>query len=50
MIPRLKELFIKEIKPQLKTKFGYKNGDKVSIKECKPYSKSKKFEVIGVSK
>ena len=25
MIPRLKELFIKEIKPQLKTKFGYKN-------------------------
>ena len=28
----------------------YKNGDKVSIKECKPYSKSKKFEVIGVSK
>ena len=28
----------------------YKNGDKVSIKECKPYSKSKKFEVIGASK
>ena len=28
----------------------YKNGDKVSIQECKPYSKSKKFEVIGVSK
>ena len=25
MIPRLKELFIKEIKPQLKTKFEYKN-------------------------
>ena len=25
----------------------YKNGDKVSIIECKPYSKSKKFEVIG---
>ena len=24
-----------------------KNGDKVSIRECKPYSKSKKFEVIG---
>ncbi len=24
--------------------------DKVSIQECKPYSKSKKFEVIGVSK
>ena len=28
----------------------YKNGDKVSIQECKPFSKSKKFEVIGVSK
>ena len=28
----------------------YKNGDKVSIQECKPHSKSKKFEVIGVSK
>ena len=28
----------------------YKNGDKVLIQECKPYSKSKKFEVIGVSK
>jgi small subunit ribosomal protein S17 len=28
----------------------YKNGDKVSIRECKPYSKSKKFEVIGESK
>ena len=28
----------------------YKNGDKVAIQECKPYSKSKKFEVIGVSK
>ena len=28
----------------------YKNGDKVSIKESKPYSKSKKFEVIGDSK
>ena len=28
----------------------YKNGDKVSIQECKPYSKSKKFKVIGVSK
>ena len=24
----------------------FKNGDKVSIRECKPYSKSKKFEVI----
>ena len=28
----------------------YKNGDEVSIQECKPHSKSKKFEVIGVSK
>ena len=25
----------------------FKNGDKVSIRECKPFSKSKKFEVIG---
>ncbi len=25
----------------------YKNGDKVTIQECKPYSKNKKFEVIG---
>ena len=25
----------------------YKNGDKVSIKECKPFSKTKKFEVVG---
>ena len=25
----------------------YKNGDKVSIRECKPFSKSKKFEAIG---
>ena len=25
----------------------YKNGDKVSIRECRPYSKNKKFEVIG---
>ena len=28
----------------------YKNGDKVSIIECKPHSKSKKFEVLGESK
>ena len=26
------------------------NGDKVSIRECRPYSKNKKFEVIGVLK
>ena len=25
----------------------HKNGDKVSIIECKPYSKTKKFEIIG---
>ena len=25
----------------------HKNGDKVSIIECKPYSKTKKFEAIG---
>ena len=25
----------------------FKNGDKVLIRVCKPYSKSKKFEVIG---
>ena len=28
----------------------YKNGDKVSIREWKPFSKSKKFEVIGDQK
>ena len=28
----------------------YKNGDKVSIIECKPYSKTKKFEVMGENK
>ena len=25
----------------------YKSGDKVSIRECKPFSKYKKFEVLG---
>ena len=25
----------------------FKKGDKVAIKECKPFSKTKKFEVIG---
>ena len=25
----------------------YKNGDMVSIIECRPYSKTKKFEVLG---
>ena len=29
---------------------SYKNGDKVSIRECKPFSKTKKFEVIGGTK
>ena len=28
----------------------FKSGDKVTIIECKPYSKSKKFEVLGDSK
>ena len=28
----------------------YKSGDKVSIIECKPYSKNKKFEVLGDKK
>ena len=28
----------------------YKNGDKVTIVECKPYSKTKKFEVMGEAK
>ena len=28
----------------------FKNGDKVSIIESKPYSKNKKFEVIGEAK
>ena len=28
----------------------YKNGDKVSIRECRPFSKNKKFEVIGEKK
>ena len=29
---------------------NYKNGDKVSIIESRPYSKTKKFEVRGESK
>ena len=28
----------------------FKNGDKVVIRECKPYSKSKKFEVVEAIK
>ncbi len=28
----------------------FKNGDIVSIVECKPFSKNKKFEVIGENK
>ena len=28
----------------------YKNGDKVTIIECKPYSKTKKFEVLVETK
>ena len=29
---------------------NYKNCDKVSIIECRPYSKTKKFEVMGERK
>ncbi len=28
----------------------YKNGDEVNIRECQPFSKTKKFEVIGETK
>ena len=28
----------------------YKNGDKVTIVECKPYSKNKKFKVMELTK
>ena len=28
----------------------FKNGDKVSIIECKPFSKNKKFQVLGDKK
>jgi len=28
----------------------FKNGDKVSIVECRPHSKNKKFEVLGDKK
>ena len=28
----------------------FKNGDKVTIRECKPFSKTKKFEVIEDAK
>ena len=29
---------------------AFKKGDKVSIRECRPFSKTKKFEVIGDNK
>ena len=29
---------------------AFKNGDKASIRECRPFSKTKKFEVIGDNK
>ena len=29
---------------------AFKNGDKVSTRECRPFSKTKKFEVIGDNK
>ena len=48
-------LFKKVIK--VKKKFSahdennkFKNGDKVKIMECRPYSKTKKFEVLGDNK
>ena len=48
-------LFKKVIK--VKKKFSahdennkFKNGDKVKIIECRPYSKTKKFEVLGENK
>ena len=28
----------------------FKNGDKVSIVECRPYSKTKRYEVMGENK
>ena len=31
-------------------KNSFKNGDKVTIIECKPFSKSKKFEIYGEKK
>jgi len=54
--PVLKKVIRKKKKKKKKKynahdeKNKYKNGDKVLIRECKPYSKSKKFEVIGDSK
>jgi len=78
MIPRLKDIYFKDIQPALKSQFGYKNtnmgpkiekvvkvrkkynahdennkyknGDRVSIIESKPYSKNKKFEVMENTK
>ena len=29
---------------------AFKNGDKVSIRECRQFSKTKKFEVVGDNK
>jgi small subunit ribosomal protein S17 len=40
----------KKVSKVVKIKKPSKNGDKVSIIECKPYSKTKKFEVMGESK
>ena len=48
---------IKKIYTKVKKKYNahdelnkFKNGDKVSIIESKPYSKNKKFEVLGDNK
>ena len=35
--------------PMMKT-INFKNGDKISIIESKPYSKNKRFQVIGDTK
>ena len=43
-------LYCKKSPPALVEENKFKNGDKVSIRECKPFSKSKKFEVIGGAK
>ena len=49
--PVLKKIVkAKKKKKKHEEKNKFKNGDKVSIIESKPYSKNKKFEVIGENK
>ena len=43
-------IFGRLISLQINEENKYKNGDKVKIIECRPYSKTKKFEVLGESK